>query len=140
METKDIKYAEYTKYPKLFLSAYWGNHRLIRNTSFVSNQNGLTTIFENRNKFKDEYLIQKYYYLPIRKNAKKIQKNTEVLNNNGYDIRDHIEYYKCKDNTIITLFSKYISNDSEHELILHQGYTMIQPLYSVYQNTYIKLI
>jgi len=140
MEHDNKKYAEYTKYPKIFLGAYWGTHRLRKNESPIR-MDSFNTICDNRNKFKHEYCIKKYYKLPKIRGRSRIEKSIEVLDENGYDIRDHKEYYKCEDGTIIALISTHVgNNDNDHNLILSKGYTMIYPLYAENQNTYIKNI
>jgi hypothetical protein len=140
MEYDNKMYAEYTKYPRIFLGAYWGTHRLGKNESPIR-MDSFNTICDNRNKFKHEYYIKKYYELPAIRGRSSIEQSIEILDENGRDIRDHKEYYKCEDGTIIALFSKYVGNDDKtHSLILSKGYTMIDPLYAEDQTTYIKNI
>jgi hypothetical protein len=149
MELDNRKYAQYTEYPEIFLSAYWGNNRLIRIGTNIIDSDSLEIICENRNRFVTEYLIKKYYYLPRLKGLKRILQTAmifkDVPNHSDIrccsnDIRDHIEYYKCSDGRILTIFSMEISNEELHNFILSKGYTLIQPLYWTNQRTYLKFI
>jgi len=137
MELDDRKYAEYTLYPKIFLESYWGNFRLARGHEYR-----FETIIENRNRFINEYVIQKYYHLPKIRGRRRILQNAMICKDdrNDYDIRDHIEYYKCFDGRILTIFSMYISNEEEHNFILSKGYTLIEPIYAIDQRSYLKFV
>ena len=145
MELDNKMYAEYTRYPNIFLHSYWGNHRLRRINGRIICEYGLETITENRNRFITEYSIKKYYYLPKIRGRKKIDENAmigkELYNGSyKYDIRDHIEYYKCSDGRLLTIFSKDINNEEDHNFILSNGYTLIEPLYWIDQRSYLKFI
>ena len=139
----NIRYAECTDYPKIFLSVYWGTHRLLK-TPPLFEVDQLNRICHNRNNFIKNNFIKKHYNIPsirtsgmIGKYAK-IHKKTEILDETNRDIRDHVEYYKCEDNITLTIFS--MDNYSGyHDLILAHGYILIEPLYCVNQNTYMKL-
>ena len=117
--------AYYTNFPDIFLKSYWGNN----------SASPEETIFENRNNLVDKYSIIKYHDRP----SQKIIKASSIFIGNR-DIRDHIEYYKCNDNKIITIFSNY-NNFSEDELnlILSKGYSLTENLYYSDIQTYIKI-
>lgn len=140
MEHYNKRYAEYTSYPRIFLGAYWGTHKR-RQTPSLTDTEKFTIICDNRNEFKNNYFITKYYELPKRRGRERLEKNSEVIDDNGRDIRDHKEYYKCEDGTIISVFSNYVGTDEKkHNLILSKGYTIFKHMYSEDQNTYIKII
>lgn len=55
--------------------------------------------------------------------------------------RDHIEYYKTKDGKIASIFSvNYLCAERDKKCIEDSGYVLIEPIYDIDQNTYIKLI
>ena len=133
----DRKYADYTEYPNIFQIPYWGNHRLAQREGIWNTD--ITAICNNRNKFIKDYDIEKYH-----KPSLKMMDKSRVLKKIyegqvSIDIRDHIEFYICRDKTLISVFSKCVDID-EHNLIISQGYKLIPPLYFKEQNTYMKVI
>lgn len=124
----DIKYSEYTKYPKIFKYVYWGNFRLRQDDDDFLDEN---KIFANRNKFVQEYGIIKYHPKPRIKIKEQILTELRPWSR-------HIEYYKCGDNRTLVIFSKYIDKSDEHNLYISKGYELIYPLYALDQKTYIK--
>jgi hypothetical protein len=56
-------------------------------------------------------------------------------------MRDHIEYYKTRDGKIASIFSiNYLYAEANKEYLEDSGYVLIEPIYDINQNTYIKLI
>jgi hypothetical protein len=145
----DVKqYFEYTRHKKIYKDAYWGHNRLREEDlgeDRKPHDERFLNVIANRDKFVTEKNIDRYYSVArnrvsiCREFAIKITLGCE--NVPSYDIRDHIEYYKCKDKSIICIFSQGISNDDETlQLIYSHGYTMIEPLYSTDQKTFMKKI
>ena len=146
----DVKqYFEYTSHKKIYEDAYWGNHRLgeedLGEDRNPHNKNFLGVV-ANRDKFVTDYNIDRHYsttrnHVRIRREFA-IKKTLEAQHSPSNDIRDHVEYYKCKDKSIICIFSQYVRDDNDKtlQLIYSNGYTMIEPLYSIGDKPFMKKI
>lgn len=115
-----------TDYPNIFIKTYWG--------SFTNNSNNSTneSIIQNRNKFIEEFNIQKVCTKSPKYIYKLIDKN---LNENKQ--LDHIEIYKTNDGKYILISSPYIELTEEY---IENGWTQIYNLYTNDSYTYIKII
>lgn len=146
----DVKqYFEYTRHKKIYKDVCWGNHRLTENDLGEDrnpcNKNFLSVVV-NRDKFVTDYNIDRHYstarnHVRIRREFA-IKRNAEDQHSPSNDIRDHVEHYKCNDKSIICIFSQYVRDDDDETLhiIYSNGYTMIQPLYSTDDKTFMKKI
>jgi len=118
-------HADFTNYPKIFRTSYWG----------AFEGEAKTDINDNRNDFVDVFKIQRYYRMP----KYMLRKCSNLLNyhvNNGVKL-DHIETYKTKDNQCIIVNSPYSVSPEEETKILAQGYIKYKPLYNNMATTYI---
>lgn len=129
-ESENKYYSQYTNYPGIFKDAYWGNFRFNINDE-VSYRESFMELCSNRNKFVEENCIEKLIIKPTRKIRERVLDEL-------YPWCRHIEYYKCRDNKIIVIFSKFVKNDREHNTYLNKGYKLIPHLYADDQNTYMK--
>ena len=129
--TENKYYYEYTEHPAVYKHAYWGNFKLYKNDS-DSFRSDFVTLCYNRNRFAEQYQITKLILNPT-------MKLSDIVHDEIYPWRRHIEYYKCKDNSVIVIFSKYVDNDNEHDRYLSRGYELVPPLYAMNQRTYMKV-
>ena len=146
----DVKqYFEYTSHKKIYKDAYWGNHRLREEDlgeDRKPHDERFLNVIANRDKFVTENNIDRHYSTArnhdrIRREFA-IKRHIEAQHSPSNDIRDHVEYYKCKDKSIICIFSRYVRDDDDEPLhiIYSNGYTMIQPLHSTGDKTFMKKI
>lgn len=128
--------AELTNYPKLFGGSYWGSYSKLKEFQRPNE----TIIAGNRNKIAEQFELKKHYE-PAYNRRKNITKKAELVFN-GYDLRDHIEYYKNKNKKLITLFSvqSHSIDEEKHEFIINNGYQLVDPLYALDQKSYIKIL
>jgi len=113
---KRITYAMQTRYTKLFEKVYWGAFK------YDEKNEGMKTIFENRNKFVEKYQIKSV----VSKYPKYFR---ELLDINKYKFTDHSEVYETNDkSSYLFIISPYTP--------LHCG-KEIDPLYSP---TYMAII
>jgi len=124
---------DFTDYPNLFKGTYWGCY----NQLCEYERNNETIIGINRNKLVELYNLKRV--IVGRGITKNIKKQSELIIN-GDDIRDHIEYYKTNDNKILTLFSYHGYGSRHCEFIIQQGYIEFDPLYSIGQQSYFKIL
>lgn len=105
--------------------------------------------FNEIEKKKDELNEQIYSYRTQKAKDREL-KNYMKKSLDKWEIftwaRDHIEYYITKDGKIASIFSinnrntEYESNVYKQKCIEDCGYILIEPIYTIGQNTYIKLI
>ena len=120
------KFSGKTKYPNIFLSSYWGNFKFKEGDEKED-------IFNNRNKFVEDYKIKKYSSLIWMENYK------SFLSSKKYK-SDHVELYQTKDNKFIILNSPYCPNEEQTEAFLLDGWIEINNLYSNNAKTFLKFI
>jgi len=113
-----------TKYPKLFCCVYWGRFKL-------DNFNNDVDVFENRNKFVEEFKITKVCKMP-----KYVEKNIEIEYKKN--IIDHLECYRTDEKDYILVSSPY-GNGNEN-IYLENGWIVYNKLYLSDVFTYIKII
>jgi hypothetical protein len=132
----DKRSADFTNYPKLFRGSYWGCYNKLRESDIPRE----TIIGQNRNKIAEMFELKKSY-CPADMRMKNINKKAELFFN-GYDVRDHIEFYKNKNKKIVTLFSVQAHTicEERHAFILKNGYQMVDPLYDLGQKSYVKVL
>ena len=125
-----MKFADATKYPKIFGTSYWGNF------PYESKRNGDNDVFNNRNEFietnnivKRKKIIPKYMYKYI-----------------GWDIRsvrpqelDHFECYETSDKDLVMIASPYHVPDTFLDFYSTYGYRETKPLYGAGARTFIKI-
>jgi hypothetical protein len=122
---------DFTRYPKIFERSYWGRYT----QELEIEREQVIRVGLNRNKFVEMYNIKS-----IRcKVARKKETEFEVIIN-GHDVRDHIEYYMTKDKQTVSLFSTDCIDDNKHKILLDKGYLLFDPLYTMSDKTYIKII
>jgi hypothetical protein len=115
-----MKNSEMTMYSKLYDGTYWSNFKSSEDKS---------EIYDNRNRFKEEYNIKKYIRCPPRYILKETYNNT---------LFDHVEHYRTNNRTYIIVSSPYAPNvDELYESI---GWTKIYKLYTNSATTYIKIL
>jgi len=132
-------YYERTKYPKLFEHTYWGTMQ--DNNFFAS-----TEVFENRNKFVEEFCIKKDRKNTGRRLPKRINEYLWEGMNNGVGLFDHTEIYEAGDTNTnnwywVIIISPYNCYSIEHqrELDLH-GFKPYKSLYRLGVSTFVKTI
>ena len=143
----DISNHTRTRFPKIYGDTWWGN-----NSNIAQND----IIIENRNKFAVEYqlksslskIARKYKEKEgvfkdlneIKSYKKSIHDDKWSFLNNRDERREHIEYYKTKDNKIIAVFSPCDTSESKTKITMECGYSLIYPIYSTWANTFVKTI
>lgn len=105
--------AELTSYPKLFAKCYWGKFR--------EKADRISSIVENRNKFVSEFKIKKLA--------------DGVHPQNGLDMFDHCELYRCEEG-FVYIISPYC--DVEDGILAVFGLTRYRPLYANDAHTFFK--
>ena len=111
--TKVKQAYENTKYPQIFRETYWG--------SFKESDDGIKPfIYNNRNKFVEEFGIVKCYGPEI-----------QCTSQDGHEM-DHSEIYRTKDGKLVLIVSNYGFGPS----IPMTGY---HPLYNDGAVTYIRV-
>jgi len=136
--TTNKTFGESTKYPKIYTS-YWSKFKI---DDIHNKYESFKDIFENRNKFVEDYNLQ----LKQKKEGIKLRRYLNYLKffkKRDYII-DHLECYKLNDNDngeYILLNSPYIRDDSEDEAkIINNGWEKIYNLYGSGTRSYIKKI
>ena len=115
-----MKNSEKTNYRKLYDGTYWSNFK---------SSDDKTEIYNNRNRFVEEYNIKSNIVFPPRYISKETDNNT---------MYDHVEHYKTRDRTYVIISSPYAPNvDEFYEL---NGWKRIYKLYANNAATYIKII
>jgi hypothetical protein len=124
MTSRPPTHANYTKYPKIFSTAYWG----------AFEGSAAQDINDNRNDFVKEFDIKGHYI--------KMPKYIFAKAHDPYCKykRDHVETYKTKDNRCIIVNSPYSVTEEEEAKILADGYIKYKPLYNNMATTYIYII
>ena len=125
-----------SNYPELFSQTYWagGNYYDSRLEEEIS-------ICMNRDVIAETYKLKKL--LPKDKTNQKFAHYFKVLDTesvNEKDLRDHIEYYKTKDNNIVCIFSNYGYYEPHHIIFTAHGYNRIKPVYGSDCISYMKII
>jgi hypothetical protein len=126
-------YSDLTIYPKIYKKTYWGQY------AETYSQCVEHKAIENRNKFVEEYDIDKYIK-NTRIMTKKLEKRFSVINEPNMR---HFEVYSLKNKKgYIGLYSPYNSfNDDEYHFnIINSGYTEIYQLYAKNARSYIKIV
>ena len=145
-------YYQLTRYPNIFRGSYWGNF-----TSDPIRYNDIVGIFQNRNRFVEQFQITKRLSISNTINTllktefndldklireKHISRPAELLryikqsdiNSNFYD---HIEIYKTTDDRILVLSSPYVSKDEKYYSFLEKtGFINLD--YNLYCNSAIS--
>jgi hypothetical protein len=120
---------EYTLYPKKYKGSYWGN--------FCSLPNPV--IIQNRNKFIEEYNINKFE----KHNSRTYKKQNAVIKPFERKLYfDHYELYSVVNSkSLIFVISPYCGLDCKEEII-RDGWEEIYQLYCNYEDclTFIKII
>ena len=111
------RFRDLTEYPKLFEKSYWGNFPVKADTE-------IDEIVTNRNKFIEEFKIEK---------CLDAQRPT-----NAPPIFDHCELYKNA-NGLIYITSPYGKHDQYEELAEKTGFTLYEKLYLLDSVTYYRL-
>ena len=149
---------------KVFNDTYWSRHTPI--FSEVEEKQ----LCSNRELMADEYSLKKFYWyygkfpkkywkeliigdltdvereMSIVYRLEKVVKQAMRIwvqnHNNIIKHKDHMEYYTDIDKNIVSVFSKYITDDDTEtlELIEKSGYKRINPIYDLDQKTFIKVI
>jgi len=126
----------------LFKDTYWGNHQYHHENEKAE----LYELIENRINIANRYNLKKNTC--ITKIAKKYLKEMALSDIerkyiNDYGIfmkyRDHPEYYKTKDDNIISIFSQHFTEE-ELEATIKAGYQLVEPIYNKNQKTLLKVI
>jgi hypothetical protein len=133
--TSEIINARYkTKYPKLF-NCYWGSANYSNNILGITDE-----IIENRNKFVEEFDIQRLKEIPI--------KLDKYLGNYGFyycqqpknSYYDHVETYYTKNKDHIIIISPYCNGEEVTNFFKKRGYIEYNKLYSTGATTFIRVI
>ena len=125
------KYADLTRYPKIFKNCYWGNFTFTKNT----NTTLTPTIIENRNRFVEEFSVRREKDLPQRI-IKQIGFKDYLARQDGLD---HIEYYYTTTKQHIIVTSPYAIKLKDEILEKYQ-LTLYKKLYAADAVTYIRII
>jgi hypothetical protein len=149
---EDKQNYEFTKYPKLYCDTYWGHYKYKKGyIGFEPN------IIKNRDKFAEEYQLKnriEKIALKYKEKEGVFKDHLEIKNFNRKNDGDkwtflherderkgrHIEYYKTKNNKIISVFSPYDNSEYNTKIILESGYSLIYPLWNTSINTFVKEI
>ena len=110
------RYSDLTEYPKLFKKTYWGCFKIIKDRK-------IDDIVINRNKFVDEFKIEKCFDAPKPKKLIRLF--------------DHCELYKCL-NSFVYITSPYGEHDQYDELAKKMGFTLYKKLYLPAAVTYFR--
>lgn len=124
MENK--KFSEITENKKMYNNTYWGQFKLDETHNKYED---FKEIFENRNKFINDYNIVKN----VKKSLKNIEKYIKHLENNKIRL-DHVECYLDKNGNYIFVNSPYTSDET-----LIKGFDKIYKLYANEAITFIKI-
>ncbi len=116
-----------TKYPKIYNQTYWGHFG-------YDKEKGYDIIYENRNKFIEDYQIKNIY------NDKRVRINNKIRNELLKVKNDHNESYITKNKNILLVNSPYGVSDEEREILINNGWTEIYKLYSHTASTFIKML
>ena len=112
------RYSELTEYPKLFKKTYWGGFKITKDTK-------IDDIVINRNKFVDEFKIEKCFDAPRPKTPGPIE------------FFDHCELYKCV-NGFVYITSPYGDHDKYDRLAKKMEFTLYKNLYLPGAVTYFR--
>lgn len=123
---KRKSWAEWTKYPKLFESVYWGNFSSCEFEDGSFDNKPDEQIIQNRNEFISTYHIKK-----MGKPKKTIDNFIHInfLDRNKFNFIDHIEYYKTDDNKIIIISSPYSLTDEDIQKCEKKGWVQIKNIF-----------
>ena len=122
-------YYQLTRYPNIFRGSYWGSF-----TTDPIRDNDMVGIFQNRNRFVEEFQITKRLSISNTINTllktefndldklireKHISRTAVLLiylkkDDIRSDFYDHVEVYKTADDRIIVLSSPYVSKDEKY--------------------------
>lgn len=109
-------HGDFTKYPKIFASAYW--------SAFQGEAK--KEINDNRNDFVTEFGIKGHYKMP-----QYMHKRLEhLMDRNDFVKIDHIETYKTMDNKCVIVNSPYYVIQQDEDALLSKGYVKYKPLYN----------
>lgn len=165
---KQASYSKH--FEKLFKDTYWANHtpegeeekQLCMNRDLMAERYGLKKFSYYSSDFPKKYhkemivadlteverslsIMETFNGIILYHSKREIkQRMTNWLDNYGNFMKhkDHPEYYTDSDKNIVSVFSKYIRDDDTEglELIFQSGYKRIEPIYSLDQKTFIKVI
>jgi hypothetical protein len=167
---KQVSYS--TRFKGLYEETYWGGHspldeeeekQLCINRDLMAEQYNLKKFHYYYSKFPKKYyrhLIiadltevermisfirykddgEPHYHKPsyVKEKMKEwIENHSNIMKH-----KDHVEYYTDINKNIVSVFSKYVSEDNTDllELIEKSGYKEIKPIYGLDQRTFIKVI
>jgi len=119
-----------TEYPDLYKDTYWGafDYALVDEID--------ETIIQNRNRFANEYCLRSH----LNDVGSKYEKDVELNGEASWRLRDHIEYYKTQDKSVVAVFSISGVSQKTTEMAMENGYTEIYPLYLRSATTFVKAI
>lgn len=169
LRRRDIIGLSQSKYfSNLFINTYWANCSPLNYDTekiLCQNRNIIAKRYDLKKRIKTSSIPKKYYNKIIIYNYDEIEKIKQKYNNpiysqkdrdrylknyiknclNNWDIfnwaRDHIEYYETKDGKIASIFSKNsVSTENNKYFIEKNNYILIESIYDLDQNTYIKII
>jgi hypothetical protein len=115
---------EFTCYPKIYKTSYWGNFTRGINTT-ISDE-----IIENRNSFILNNNIKNY------RCPRYLEEEIWEMRREMIDIRfDHMEFYLTENRTYVVICSLY---GPFNDKVVHLGWTPINKLYSTQAHTFMK--
>ncbi len=115
------RYSDLTEYPKLFKKTYWGCFKIMKDTK-------IDDIVINRNKFVDEFKIEKCFDAPKPKTTGSIELS---------EFFDHCELYKYV-NGFVYIISPYGGHDKYDRLARKMEFTLYKKLYLPGAVTYFR--
>jgi hypothetical protein len=119
------RYADLTSYPNIFRKSYWGYFKVNRDSIYDEQ----IVIAKNRDNFVEQFKI-----VQMLDRKERYATLSKVCNDSGWDIRDHIEYYKSEDNLVVAIFTGHQYLD----IIKDCGYVLTDPLYASDQLSFVK--
>ena len=128
-----LSHYEYTKYPKIYMGTYWGNHG-------VEKYNHDPELNKNRNDFVSKYRIKKL----VNKYPQWVNKQRAVFDNNfnrkdGVNC-DHTEIYYTIDKKYLLLISPYAVDEKVMIEYEKYGFEKVPKMYSESATSFIKFI
>ena len=125
--------AERTNYPKVFFHCYWGHGTYKWDQDIWDNRNTLAKVLD---------------IAPYPKHQT-LQKNHHPRNSHPSDSAyyDHPEYYRLVQTSErhstcgrVIIFSPYVVEPDQHEVLISEGWTKIKPMYGNGAVTYMKIV
>jgi hypothetical protein len=117
-------YDSFTKYPHIYSCVYWGGFKIKSQKHFEEKQH----IFQNRNKFIEEYGITKFIKNKIKWYGTLLDLDYKF---------DHSEIYLTINKGIVILFSPYCVKPYKEREFLSYGFKKVDNLYSDSATSYV---